>query len=167
MTATEELIAECQRQSENCNYTSLTFTIWLRFLRSTKAFCLTAPVIFGALATWKVVEQGSPIWGAVWTLLATVVPPAYRASKTDAAIAEYTTLTGEFTNLRDRFRQTALISSHKPFSEFEADAKPYLARLDKARQKTLTPPDLCFIFARRKIKAGHYHHDYDEKTIAN
>jgi hypothetical protein len=160
----EALVDECQRQHENCSYTSTTFTIWLRFLRSIRFFCLTAPVIFGAIATWKVVAQNSPTWGAVFTLLATVIPPAYRASKTDAAIDEYTTLTGEFTNLRDRFRQAALISSHKPFPEFEAETHPLLDRMEKARARALTPPELCFKLAQRKLKAGHYDHDYDKKA---
>jgi hypothetical protein len=73
-------------------------------------------------------------------------------------------LAGEFTNLRDRFRQAALISSKKPFTEFEADTKPLFARLEKARSRTLTPPDWCFKLARRKIEAGDYAHDYDEKS---
>ena len=162
--AAKALVDECHRQSENCAYTSTTFTIWLRWLRTIRAICLTAPVIFGALATWKVVAQGSPTWGAVFTLLATVIPPAYRATRTDAAIEEYTTVTGEFTNLRDRFRQAALISSHKPFEEFEADFRPLLDRLEKVRRRALTPPEWCFWCSQRKHKAGHYHHDYDEKT---
>jgi hypothetical protein len=160
----EPLTDECQRQYENCSYTSSAFTIWLRCLRSIRVFCLTTPLIFGALATWKIVAQNSPTWGAVFALLATVIPPAYRASKTDAAIEEYTTLTGEFTNLRDRFRQAALISSHKSFPEFEAETRPLLDRMEKARSRALTPPEWCFKRARQKHKAGHYDHDYDQKV---
>lgn len=159
----EALTDECQRQCENCGYTSTCFIIWLRCLRAIRVFCITTPVIFGALATWKVVGQNSPIWGAVFTLLATVIPPAYRASKTDAAIDEYTMLAGEFTNLRDRFRQAALISSHKPFPEFEAETRLFFDRLEKARCRALTPPEWCFRLAQRKHKAGHYHHDYDQQ----
>ena len=57
--------------------------------------------------------------------------------KIDKAIADYTPLAGEMTNLRDRFRQAATVSSHKPFPEFEAEAKPFLDRLEKARSKAL------------------------------
>jgi hypothetical protein len=158
----EELIIECNRQSENCSYTSASFTIWLRFLKVFRTFSMTSPIIFGALATWKVVSQTSPIWGAIFTLLATVIPPVYRAMKVDASIEEYTTATGEFTNLRDRFRQAALISSHKPFPEFDADAKPLLDRLEKARRRALTPPEWSFWLARRKHRDGHYKHDCEE-----
>jgi len=126
---------------------------------------MVAPVVFGAVATWKILDT-SPMWAAVFTLLATVIPPAYRASRTDAAIDDYTLLAGEFTNLRDRFRQAALISSAKNFPEFEADTKPLIARMDKARARTLTPPEWCFKLARWKIEKGDYDHDYDEKKTA-
>lgn len=161
--ATQALIDECHRQSENCRDTAVSFTIWLRTLRWARLFCLVAPVVFGALATWQVLT-GFPVWAAVFTLLATVIPPAYRASRFDSEIEDYQSLAGEFTNLRDRFRQAALISSKKSFAEFEADTKPLFARLEKARGRTLTPPDWCFKRARRKIEAGHYTHDYDEKA---
>jgi hypothetical protein len=55
-----------------------------------------------------------------------------------------------------------LISSHKPFPEFWGDAQPLIARLEKARKRTLTPPQIFFKMARREHKAGHYKHDYDE-----
>ena len=139
MSQAEELIAECQRQSETCSYTALTFTVWLRILRWAKTFCAVAPVLCGGLATWKIIEQNSQIWAATAALFATVIPPAYKASKTDDKILEFEKLTGEFTNLRDCFRQAALITSHKPFAEFEAAVKPYFYRLEKARQKALTP----------------------------
>lgn len=71
-------------------------------------------------------------------------------------------LAGEFTNLRDRFRQAALIGCHKPFPEFEADMKLLFERLEKARGRMLTPHDWCF--ATRKHHAGHYKHDYDRPT---
>jgi hypothetical protein len=161
--AKQALIDECHRQSENCAYTSTTFTIWLRWLQGIRIFCTVSPIVFGALATWKMVAQNSPVWGAVSTLLATVIPPAYSASRTNRAIEDYRTFAGEFTNLRDRFRQAALISSHKPYAEFDADTKPFLDRLEKARKRMLVPPDWCFKLARRKHKAGHYHHDYDEQ----
>lgn len=161
--AAKALIDECHRQSENCSYTATTFTIWLRGLAIIRSFCKVSPVMFGALATWKMVAQNSPVWGSVFTLLATVIPPAYSASRVPAYIEEYRAAAGEFTNLRDRFRQGALISSHKAFPEFEADAKPLFDRLEKVRRRMLTPPEWCFRLAQRKHRKGHYRHDYDEQ----
>ncbi len=157
----EALIDECHRQSENCGYTATNFTIWLRWLRGIRATLVVTPVIFGALATWRLLESSQGL-AAVFTLLATVIPPAHRALGIDEAIEAYTVMAGEFSNLRDRFRQAALISSHKPFGEFWADAQPLIARLEKARKRTLTPPQIFFKMARREHKAGHYKHDYDE-----
>lgn len=161
---TVALVDECQRQSEGCAYTATTFIIRLRFLRRVRTFCVVAPIIFGALATWQVLAD-SPLLAAVFTLLTTVIPPAYRATKFDKDIEDYALLAGEMTNLRDRFRQAALVSSHKAFAEFEAAAKPLLDRLEKARARALTPPDWCFKLARRKHKSGHYKFDYDEKPV--
>lgn len=165
ITPTSALIDECKRQSENCGYTSTSFIIWLRLLRWVRTICLIAPVVFGAIATWKIITQSSPIWTAVFALLATVIPPVYRASKLDQAIGDYETLAGEFTNLRDRFRQLANISSQKPFAEFEAEAKPMFVRLEKARGHVLAPPDWTFRLAQRKHKSGHYRHDYDDGAV--
>ena len=167
ISPTAELVDECIILSSGCSYTAVSFTIWLRWLRGIRVVCEVAPVVFGALATWKIVAQGSPISAAVFTLLATTIPPAFRASKTDRAIEDYAALAGEFTNLRDRFRQAANVSSKKGWSAFEGDVKPLLARLEKARQRTLTPPDLFFLLSRRKHKQGHYEHDLEEakKTL--
>ena len=83
-----------QPRAGNCEYTALGFTIWLRTLRWRRTASMVLPVIFGALATWQIVTQYLPWLAAVLTLLATVVPLVYRASKTDAAIAQFTKLAG-------------------------------------------------------------------------
>lgn len=137
----------------------MAFTIWLRWLRRLRTLCAVLPILFGAVATWKFLE-GAPILGAVSTLLATVIPPAYRAWKVDREIDDYTMMAGEFTNLRDRFRQAALVGSTRTFAEFDTEMRELVNRLDKARQKPLTPPEWCFKSARKKIKAGGYSHDY-------
>jgi hypothetical protein len=119
------------------------------------------PVVFGALATWKALEQSS-IWAAVFTLLATVIPPTYRGSRLDEAIKDYETMSGEFTNIRGRFRQAALVHSQKPYPDFEAITNPLISRLEKARARSLAPPQWCSRRAQKQIKAGHYAHDYDQ-----
>jgi hypothetical protein len=163
-TPTSALIDECGRQSENCAYTSTSFIIWLRLLRWVRTICVISPVVFGAIATWKIIAQSSPIWTAVFALLATVIPPVYRASKLDQTIGDYETLAGEFANLRDRFRQLARISSHKPFDDFKSETNPIFERLENARSRALAPPEWTFKQARRKHKAGHYNHDCDDRV---
>jgi hypothetical protein len=162
-TPTQALIDECLRQQENCAYTSTSFIVWLRALRWIRTALLVLPVIFGALATWQIVTQTSPLFAAVFTLLATVLPPVYAASRIDQAITDYESLAGEFTNLRDRFRQLATIASHKPFPEFEAEARPMIERLEAARSRALAPPEWYFRKARKKMTSGDYRHDLDEQ----
>jgi hypothetical protein len=69
---------------------------------------------------------------------------------------------GELTNLRDSFRQAALVSSKKAFEEFEAEVTRLRARLDKIRGLGLTAPELCFKLAQRKIASGDYTFDLDD-----
>ena len=157
---TEELAAECERQFENCRDTAVSFILWLKVLRWVRVFFVASPIIFGALATWKILAD-APIAAAIFTLLATVLPPVYRAIKLDDTIKDYETLAGEFTNLRDRFRQAKLIGSRKPYVQFEAEVQALMPRLEKARTRALAPPDRYFRKARKKIVAGDYTHDRD------
>ncbi len=103
-----------------------------------------------------------PWMAAVLTLLATVIPLVYRASKTDAAITQFTKLAGTFTNLRDRFRQLAEVGPHKEAEVFEKEFAALMVKMEKARLYAETPPEWCFKAAQKKIKAGHMSHDYDE-----
>jgi len=48
---------------------------------------------------------------------------------------------------------------------FEAEFRILMTRMDKARKNAETPPEWCFKEAQKKIKAGHMHHDYDEKQL--
>lgn len=55
-------------------------------------------------------------------------------------------------NLRDRFRQAAML---------------LVDRLEKARNRALTPPEWCFKLAQCKHKAGHYAYYYDKDRDAS
>jgi hypothetical protein len=153
------LAYECRKQCENCAYTAVSFTIWLRCLRLVWLASVVAPVVFGALAVWKLLAETAPGLGAVFALLATVIPPSYRAAKGDEAIKNCKRMAGEFTNLRDEFERAATVWSLKPFPEFEKEATKLFDRMDKARGVGLTPPEFCFLLARRKLNKGHYSHD--------
>jgi hypothetical protein len=83
---TAALKEECLNQFQNCGYTALTFTIWLRFLRWVKLFSLFAPVVLGALATWNIVGESMPAAAAVCAFLAVLIPPTFQAAKLDARV---------------------------------------------------------------------------------
>ncbi len=124
-----------------------------------RTFSNVAPVVFGGLATWKIVEQDAPAFAATCAFLAAAIPLAYRAAKVDESIAQYVAAAGEYSNLRDRFQMAADIDSQKPFPEFENLTKPLFDRLEKLHAQPLTPPEWSFLRARQKHQAGHYSPD--------
>ena len=161
---TAALKEECLNQFQNCGYTALTFTVWLRFLRWVKLFSLFAPVVLGAVATWSIVGESMPALAAVCASVAVLIPPTFHAAKLDASIKQYTAMAGEFTNLRDRFRLAAEYGSLKTFDEFETAFNTLHARLEKARARALTPPHVCFLIARKQWQKGYYKPDEDHRS---
>jgi hypothetical protein len=136
----------------------------LRFLRWVRVFSLTAPVILGAVATWNIVGESVPWLAATCAFVAVLIPPTFQAAKLDSSIKQYAMMAGEFTNLRDRFRLTAEYGSLKPFEEFEAAFNVLQARLEKARARTLTPPHVGFLIARKQWQKGYYKPDEDYRS---
>lgn len=161
----EQLALECKRQAENCLYTSTSLFIWLRCLRIVRVAFVILPLALGSIAGWKLLTtsdlQSVKIVVSVCALIAGVLPSIYAALKFDDELERCKRLTGEFKNLRDRFRQAALISSLKSFDQFESDFQKLMERLEAARAHSYTPPEWCFRRAQKKIKAGDYDHDVD------
>lgn len=162
---TYELAQECKRQFENCLYSGATITLWLKFLRGVHVVFVAASLTCGAFAGWSIVKQSGsgPIQfvGALAALIAGLVPTVLAALKVPQQIERCQKLHGEFTNLRDRFRQAALVHSKKPFVEFEAAFTQLMDRLDAARPQGVTPPEIFFRISRSKIQQGHYSFDID------
>jgi hypothetical protein len=164
-TKGEELARECTRQFENCLYTAISLQIWLRWLRTAKVFFNVAPIVLGSVGSWKILTD-SPggtmkAVGAIGSFLGGLLSTIYSALKLDTHIAEVKAAAGELTNLRDSFRQAALVSSKKPFDEFESEFAKLRARLDKVRAQGLTVPERCFKLAQKKVSSGDYHFDLD------
>jgi hypothetical protein len=165
-TKSVELTRECKRQFDNCLYTAASLHIWLRWLRGWKIFFTLAPIFFGAVGSAKILTNSNDSTmkaiGAMGSFLGGVLSTIYAALKLDTNIGEAKTAAGEFTNLRDAFRQAALVSSKKSFEEFEAEFVKLRTRLEKVRSLGVTPPEVCFKLAQRKIRAGDYNFDVDE-----
>ncbi|WP_342724169.1 hypothetical protein AAFG07_34600 [Bradyrhizobium sp. B097] len=105
----------------------------LRWLRWGRTFRLAAPRGFR--------RAGELDWAAVFTPLAAVIPLTCRGSRLDDAIKDYETMSGKFTNIRDRFRQAALVHFQKAYPAFEAIYS--ITRLEKARAQ-LGSPEMVF-----------------------
>jgi hypothetical protein len=156
---TESLISECRKAEESCLYTSLSFLIWLRHLRIIRIALNAGAVICAALAGWKALANQYEMAMAVFALLAALLPQIQRVTGLDTTIAQIAGLAGEFKNLQDHFRRAANVTALSSFEKFETDAKSLFGRLDKARAPSVTPPEIYFWLAQRKIRKGDYEFD--------
>jgi hypothetical protein len=170
-SAAHELAEECRRQEGNCLYTAAMLHIWLRSLRRRQAFFTVVPLVLGTIAGWSVLKEVEHplIQGvsALSALLAGLLPAVYTALKIDGQVEQCKRLAAEFTNLRDRFRQAALLGVAKPLPEFEAEFRPLMKRMETARRESVTPPDWCWTEAQRKVKQGDYDPDPQPPTSSN
>ncbi len=162
--AKSPLVAECAREEENALYTSTSFFIWLRWLKTFRAV-LWVGAAGGSVLAASHILRGDPtfrITMAAAALAGVLLPAVGRALHIDAIIHDYVIAAARFKNLQGEFRRAAQVWSHKPFSEFEEEARRLFKAMNEARKPSLTPPSPCFWLARRKIKKGHYRYDADE-----
>lgn len=162
---TYELAQACKRYSESCLYTSTAFFGWLKFLRVIRAIFIIVPLALGSVAGGNLlvgIDEGrqSVILG-VCAFVAGVIPAIYAALGYDQMLDKYAVAAGEFKNLQDAFRRCALVSSKKSFSDFEADSAGLIARLERVRADSITPPEWIFKRAQKKVKSGDYTFDLD------
>lgn len=164
---TEELISECKRQHENCQYTAVTFTIWLKYLKFFLCAGITISFLAGAFASWKIVNESSDpqiqFYAALAAFIAGIIPTLLAALKIEESINLYKKQAAEYTNLRDDFRLAFKVHSKKSFDEFELIFKQLMTRVEILRKESLTPPECIFCKAHRKIKQGHYNFSVDEE----
>jgi len=112
------LIAECEREEENCLYTSTSFYIWLRMLKTTRAGLWTLGAI-GSIVSANSILRGRQDYQVVMAALAlagVLMPGLIKAVQLDAAIKDYTAAAGSFKNLQGEFRRAAKVWSSKPFA---------------------------------------------------
>jgi len=159
------LVAECQREAETCLYTGVTLHIWLRSKRRMERALLLLPIIFGAVATWSAIDATVPYskWiTGVSALLAGTLPAIYEALKLDVHLGQIASAAAEYTNLRDRFRQLAMLGPTGSTASFQDAFERLMERLDDVRKAGLTPPERFFKHAQQKIAGGHYSYSSDE-----
>ncbi len=157
------LVRECEREEENCLYTSASFYIWVRCLRYVRGALWIGAVTGSAVAASHIL-RGDPsyrIFMAAAALAAVTLPGIGRAMRIDAAIRDYAAAATAFKNLQSEFRRAARVWSLKPNPEFESEARKLFRLINEARKPSLTPPEFCFRLAQWKIKKGHYKHDED------
>ena len=161
IAARAALIEECQREEESCLYTSTSFYIWLRALKTTRAILWVLGAA-GSIVSAKSILGGAqehPILMAGLALAGILMPALVKVVRLDSAIKDYAAAAASFKNLEGEFRRAARVWSNKPFAEFEADARKIFRGMSEARKPSLTPPEWAFRCAQRKIKRGDYTKD--------
>lgn len=159
------LIIECKREEENCLYTSTTFFIWLKCLRAIRLVLWVSAIIASGFAASQLVraDPAFRLWAAAAALAATVLPGIGRVMKIDAAIDDYSKAATALKTLQGEFRRAANVWSQKAYQEFEQETRKLIKELNGVHKLALTPPEICFSIAKRKIEKGHYTNAPDMK----
>jgi len=157
------LIAECAREEENALYTSTSFFIWLRMLKAIRAAFWVGGAIGSIVAASHILRGNADakVIMAAFALAGVLFPGIGKALRLDSAIRDYSEAGAKFKNLQGEFRRARLVWSNKSLPDFEDEARKLFKAMNDTRKPSLTPPDICFKLARRKIKAGHYNYDVD------
>jgi hypothetical protein len=162
---TARLIAECRREEENCLYTSTAFFIWLRWVKAFRAVLWVGAAVGSGLAASHIL-RGDPAYTvtmAFAALAGILLPAVGRALHLDSTIQDYKLAAARIKNLQGELRRAAQVWSLKPFSQFDHEGERLFKAMAEARKPSLTPPEIIFRLARRKIKKGHYSYDVDER----
>jgi len=166
--ATQNLIKECQRQFDNCLYTSAAMFAWANIARLYRGIFLVAPIILGGIASSQLLlsaGESAKIIGAFCALLAGFFPAIAKALNLELHVEGIRQSATEFTNLRDRFRRAATVTSFASFDEFKAEFEALMDRMDAARANAPPVPDKYFRKAQEKIKSGDYSFDVDKDSV--
>ncbi|MDV7143519.1 hypothetical protein R3X27_12595 [Tropicimonas sp. TH_r6] len=155
------LCSECAQQSRNAVYTSTTFFIWLRWLKRIRGSIWIAAVISSTAAASAAIskQSGVEVIVAGLALLGVILPGVIKALKLDETIKAYEESAAAFKRVEGRLRRAAEVWSHKPFADFEVEARTALTDLETAQIPSLTPPEWCFRAAQRKVRSGDYDPD--------
>lgn len=168
---TDALVKECRRQYDNCRYTAASLHVWQKYARVWRAAMLIAPIILGGFASSQILvafgDEGGKLIGALCALLAGFFPAIFKALNLDVHLESIANAAGEFTNLRDRFRQAANIKAHAPYEEFQAEFEALMDRMDAIRKTAPPAPEWCFKQAQAKISGGDYDFDIDQNQTTN
>lgn len=164
-SARAALIAECERQAENCLYTGASLYIWLKRARWWRALFLVVPAVLSGFATSQMLGQYLGATGnfiaAASGLLAGFFPVIFVALNMDMKVIELSRSAAEYTNLRDRFRQLATVKSQGDFKSFETGFETLMDRMDAVRSSAPPIPEWCFRKAQKKVQKGDYKYDRD------
>ncbi|KVN88826.1 hypothetical protein [Burkholderia ubonensis] len=161
---TQQLIAECKRQQESCEYTCTGIIEWLKCLRLLRLAFVVVPIVLGGLATWPLlahVEEYQWVTG-LFALLAGLTPAVYKALNLDVSLEALGKSEHQFRILRDRFRVAWCVTALGHYEDFKAEFDQLMDRMDSAREGSVAVPERFFNKGRAKIERGDYRFDVDQ-----
>lgn len=157
----ENLRTECLEQARNTLYTSTSFYIWLRCLRSWRALIWFSAVVCSTVAASSIVSDfgwPAPVVAGL-TLAGVLLPAVIKALKLDEIIEAYSDQAAKFKNVEGRLGRAGRVWSEGSPELFEKEARSAFDDLDRSRLVSLTPPEWCFKRAQKKIQTGDYDPD--------
>lgn len=154
----KQIIDECERQVESCNYTAAALFAWLKSVRVCRVLFITLPIVLGSIAGVRALEKAPEYeWvTAIAALLAGLFPAIFKALDLDVSMKAIADSANRFTTLRDRFRQAALIGATGATEDLAKEFNALMDRMDEARAASLAVPERFFKKAQKKIASGHY-----------
>lgn len=159
------LVTECQRQVENCLYTSTALFILIKRLRAIRIAAAIVPLILGSFATWNVLTESDYQWAktltALCAFLAGLIPAIVTTVKLDDNLDRCNLLANEFKNMQDRFRQAACFTSAKGLEAFESEFNQLRDRMEELRRKSVAIPEWAFKQAQSKVNSKDYEFNID------
>lgn len=159
------LVTECQRQVENCLYTSTALFILIKRLRAIRIAAAIIPLILGSFATWNVLTESNYQWAkaitALCAFLAGLIPAIVTTVKLDDNLDRCNLLANEFKNMQDRFRQAACFTSVKGLEAFESEFVQLRDRMEELRRKSVAIPEWAFKQAQLKVNTKDYEFNID------
>src|SRR4051794_18662984 len=118
-------ITECQRQFENCLYSSTALYENIKLNQRVRMVAVVVPLVLGSIAGWNVLASYTQEWVKIITALcafiAGLVPSILNSLKFDENLDLCFSVAVDYTNLRDRFRHAAQITAHKGVAEMEKE----------------------------------------------
>jgi hypothetical protein len=163
---TRALRDECLRQEESCRYTGASLYVWQKHARLWKVAFIVAPILLGGVAGSQILGLIGESWGQAiglfCGLLAGFFPAIYSGLEMGMHVEEIGRAAGEYTNLRDRFRNLAHVKALDSFDEFNSAFEVLMDRKDAVRANAPTAPEWCFKRAQQKMNKGDYEFEVDE-----
>lgn len=159
------LVTECQRQVENCLYTSTALFEVIKWHEKIRVWGAAVPFVLGSLATWGVLADAGVPWlkyvTAAFAFLSGLIPALLTTVKFNEGLDRCKATACEFKNLQDRFRQAAQITAHKGLVEFDKELRLLMDRMEAVRKECVMVPQWAFEAAQKKVQTGDYTFDVD------